>query len=97
MPLLKECKSLVILCIYKGINTMRKNENIIIRVDERLKDKFQQLTESNNMTMSAVLNACIFDMVRRNLIPMNIRSRVIISLADCTQKRDKLFNCQIDM
>ena len=76
MCLLKECKSLVILCIYKGINTMRKNENIIIRVDERLKDKFQQLTESNNMTMSAVLNACIFDMVRRNLIPMNIRSRV---------------------
>ena len=55
---------------------MRKNENIIIRVDEQLKDKFQQLTESNNMTMSAVLNACIFDMVKRNLIPINIRSRV---------------------
>lgn len=55
---------------------MRKNENIIIRVDEQLKNKFQLLAESNDMTMSAVLNACIFDMVKRNLIPINIRSRV---------------------
>ncbi len=55
---------------------MRKKENIIIRVDEQLKSRFQLLAESNDMTMSAVLNACIFDMVKRNLIPINIRSRV---------------------
>ncbi len=55
---------------------MRKKENIIIRVDEQLKSRFQLLAESNDMTMSAVLNACIFDMVKRNLIPINIKSRV---------------------
>ena len=52
---------------------MKKTDNIIIRVDEDLKNRFQKLTKENDLTVSAVLNACIADMLCRNKIPMNIK------------------------
>ena len=54
---------------------MKKTDNIIIRVDEDLKNRFQKLTKENDLTVSAVLNACIADMLCRNKIPMNIKAR----------------------
>ena len=55
---------------------MRKTDNIIIRVDEDIKREFQSLAEKNGMTVSSILNACMVDMISRNIIPMNIKRRL---------------------
>ena len=55
---------------------MKKTSNIIIRVEDDLKNKFQQLVEENEMTVSSVLTACMVDMVTRKIVPMNIRRRL---------------------
>lgn len=55
---------------------MKKTSNIIIRVEDELKDKFQSLVEENEMTVSSVITACMVDMVSRNIIPMNVKRRL---------------------
>ena len=55
---------------------MKKTSNIIIRVDNELKNQFQKLVEKNDFTMSAVLNACMMQMVLKGSIPLNIISRI---------------------
>ena len=55
---------------------MKKTSNIILRVDEEIKNRFQQLVEEKNTTMSSILNECMIDMVNRNNIPMRIRCRL---------------------
>ena len=55
---------------------MKKTSNIIIRVDEEVKNRFQQLVEKNYTTMSSVLNECMIEMVNRNNIPIRIRCRI---------------------
>ena len=55
---------------------MKKTSNIIIRVDEEVKNRFQNLVESNSTTMSSVLYECMIDMINKNAIPLKIRSRL---------------------
>lgn len=55
---------------------MKKTSNIIIRVDEEVKNRFQDLVESNSTTMSSVLYECMIDMINKNAIPLKIRSRL---------------------
>ena len=49
---------------------MKKTANIIIRVDNDLKDAFFNFAEKNDVTVSALLNACMADLIKRNKIPM---------------------------
>ena len=55
---------------------MKKTDNIIIRVDEEVKSKFQELVEKNNTTMSSVLNECMIEMINKDNIPTRIKSRI---------------------
>ena len=55
---------------------MRKGTNIIIRVDEEVKSKFQELAEKNGTTMSTILNAAMADMVNKDCIPLRIRGKI---------------------
>ena len=66
----------MILCIYKGKYIMKKESNIIIRVDEEVKNRFQELVEESNTTMSFVLNECMIEMINKNSIPLRIRCRI---------------------
>ena len=55
---------------------MKKSSNIILRVDEQVKNRFQELAERNNTTMSSVLNECMIEMVNKDNIPFKIRCRL---------------------
>ena len=55
---------------------MKKTSNIIIRVDDEIKNRFQELVEQNDTTMSCVLNECMIEMVNKNNIPLRIRCRI---------------------
>lgn len=55
---------------------MKKDSNIILRVEEDIKNRFQQFAERNETTMSSILTACIIDMLKRDFIPINIRSKI---------------------
>lgn len=66
----------MLLCIYKGKYIMKKQSNIIIRVDEEVKNSFQKLVEANKTTMSFVLNETMIEMVNRQSIPLRIRCRI---------------------
>ena len=66
----------MILCIYKGKYIMKKTNNIILRVDEEVKNRFQDLAERNNVTMSSVLNECMIEMINKDNIPIRIKCRV---------------------
>ena len=55
---------------------MKKTSNIILRVDEEVKNRFQDLAERNNTTMSSVLNECMIEMVNKDNIPFKIRCRL---------------------
>lgn len=49
-----------------------KNSNIIIRIEEDLKNDFQNIATKSNYTVSNVIIACIKDIVRRKKIPINL-------------------------
>lgn len=49
---------------------MKKDSNILIRVDDQLKDEFNKLALRNNVTMSALLTACMADLIKRGRLPM---------------------------
>ena len=49
---------------------------MILRVDEEVKNRFQDLAERNNTTMSSVLNECMIEMVNKDNIPFKIRCRL---------------------
>ena len=51
---------------------MKKNSNIIIRIDGRLKKEFYDLVESNGYYASEVLLACVHDMCKSNKIPLRL-------------------------
>lgn len=55
---------------------MKKESNIIIRVDDEVKNRFQGLVERYDTTMSYVLNECMIDMVNRDNIPLKLRYRL---------------------
>ena len=55
---------------------MKKESNIIIRVDNEVKNRFQDLVDRNGTTMSHVLNECMIEMVNKDSIPFKIRCRL---------------------
>lgn len=55
---------------------MNKNVLINIRINKELKDEFQSITEREGFTMSEVLEASMRDIVKRNSIPIYIKSKI---------------------
>ena len=55
---------------------MKKDTLINLRVNQELKEDFQLIVERDGFTMSQVLEASMKDIVRRGIIPMNIRSQI---------------------
>ena len=58
---------------------MKKDTLINIRVTKSLKDHFQAVVERDGFTMSEILEATMVEIVRRDMIPINIRSKVDVS------------------
>lgn len=64
-------------CLYKYYDfPMNKNVLINIRINKELKDEFQSITEREGFTMSEVLEASMRDIVKRNSIPIYIKSKI---------------------
>lgn len=55
---------------------MNKDTLINLRITKELKDDFQNIVESEGFTMSEVIEACMIDIITRNMIPINIRSKI---------------------
>ena len=55
---------------------MKKTSNIIIRVDDEVKNRFQELVDRNDVTMSSVLNECMIEMINKDNIPIRIKCRL---------------------
>ena len=55
---------------------MRKDTLINLRINQGLKEDFQSIVEREGFTMSEILEASMEDIVKRNIIPLNIRSKV---------------------
>lgn len=55
---------------------MKKDTLINLRINQQLKENFQAIVEREGFTMSEVLEASMEDIVKRNIIPLNIRSRI---------------------
>ena len=55
---------------------MKKDVLINLRINSELKEEFQQVTDRYGYTMSQVLTAFMKDVVRRDIVPINIRSKI---------------------
>ena len=55
---------------------MKKDTLINLRINQGLKEDFQSIVEREGFTMSEILEASMEDIVKRNIIPLNIRSKV---------------------
>ena len=55
---------------------MNKDTLINLRVNKTLKEDFQSIVEREGFTMSEVLEASMKDIVKRNIVPINIRSKI---------------------
>ena len=55
---------------------MKKDVLINLRINKELKEEFQQVTERYGYTMSQVLTAFMKDVVKRDIVPMNIRNKI---------------------
>lgn len=53
---------------------MNKNANIIIRVDETLKEEFKNIVDNEGYDVSKVIIASIKDICKRGKIPLNLYS-----------------------
>lgn len=67
---------------------MKKDILINIRVEQQLKERFQQIADDSGYTMSEILTGYMKDTVRRGCIPYNIcdklpiKDRSVISIPD---------------
>ncbi len=55
---------------------MNKDVLINLRVNKELKEAFQEIVSSDGFTMSEVIEASMKDVVRRGMIPINLRSKL---------------------
>ena len=55
---------------------MNKDTLINLRISQELKEDFQTIVEREGFTMSQIIEACMKDIVKRNIIPINIRGRI---------------------
>ena len=56
---------------------MNKDTVINLRINKDLKDNFQTIVENEGFTMSQVLEAGMLDIVKRKMIPINIKSKIV--------------------
>lgn len=55
---------------------MNKNTIINIRVNQDVKDEFQKIAQKEGFTMSEVVEAAMLDIIKRDSIPLNIKSKI---------------------
>ena len=55
---------------------MRKDTLINLRINNNLKEEFQEIVEMEGFTMSEVLEGAMIDITRRKYVPINIRSKI---------------------
>ena len=55
---------------------MKKDVLINLRINTELKEDFQSVAKREGFSMSQVIEACMKDIVARNLIPINVRSKI---------------------
>lgn len=55
---------------------MNKDTLINLRINQELKEDFQTVVEREGFSMSQVLEACMKDIVKRNIVPINIKSKI---------------------
>lgn len=51
---------------------MKKDNNIIFRVNSDLKDEFARIANERNVTVSELLTACMKDVVQRGKVPLYV-------------------------
>ena len=56
---------------------MNKNTLINFRVNKELKDEFQSVLDAEGFTISEVLEATMKDIVKRQMVPINIKTKII--------------------
>ena len=56
---------------------MNKNTLINFRVNKELKDEFQSVLDTEGFTISEVLEATMKDIVKRQMVPINIKTKII--------------------
>ena len=61
-------------CYYN--KSMKKNVLINLRVEQDLKERFQEIAESNGYTMSDLLTASMKEIVRKGTIPIYLSSKL---------------------
>jgi len=55
---------------------MAKDISIIFRTEKDTKDKVIKILKRNNLNLSALLNAYMLDTIQRDMVPINIRSKM---------------------
>lgn len=55
---------------------MTKDTNIIFRTTKDTKDKITKILKRNNLKLSSLLNAYMIDSIEKDMIPINIRSKM---------------------
>lgn len=64
---------------------MKKDTLVNFRINQDTKEEFQTIVENNGYTMSQVVEAFMLDIIKRKIIPINIRVKI-------EQKREKTIN-----
>ena len=55
---------------------MNKDTLINIRVNQDIKEEFQKILKREGFTMSEVVQATMMDIIKRNTIPLNVKSKI---------------------
>lgn len=64
--------------IQKGKYIMKNETNIILRTNSELKNKVMKICEEYDVSLSTLINACLLDIAVREMIPINIRTRIAV-------------------
>lgn len=54
---------------------MKKESNIIVRVDKDLKEEIQSICSKSGINLSSLINAYLLDTAQRGDVPINIRAK----------------------
>jgi len=55
---------------------MKKDISIIFRTEKETKEKIIKILKRNDLNLSALLNAYMLDTIQRDMVPINIRSKM---------------------
>ena len=59
---------------------MKKDTIINLRINQEIKDRFQEIADQEGFTMSQILEASMKDIVSRNYIPIYIKSKMMVRM-----------------